>query len=461
MHVLVIAIVSLTTLVSDVSAQSDKTSEAISIFEQGQNAHEKGNLDEAIRLYSKALELMPEFPEAELQRGSAFLSQKKIVEAERSFRRAVELREDWSLAMASLGSVLVTQKKFDEAEKLLKDSIEIDEANPLALSALTELQLAKNATPDALREVLAKIAVLAGKVRPTANLLSSKAAIEIRLGDRTAAKESSSRALQLDPQLVSALSIAADIALLDKDIEKAEVLVKKLEIASPKTTETVSLRARVLYSQGRKAEALAMLESAPEPSESVKELIAKIKDGDVADLAGLEAKIQRTPDDVNALAKLCYGYRTSNPAKAIDYCRKASILEPKEMSHAVGFGAALVQAKQFEEAVGLFRKLLAIEPDHATIHANLATALYQLKRYPEAKTEFRWLTERQPTSAAAFYFLAIIHDQLGEFMDAMANYQQFLKIADPEANKLEIEKVNLRLPAVQKQIKSGKGKKSG
>jgi len=44
-------------------------------------------------------------------------------------------------------------------------------------------------------------------------------------------------------------------------------------------------------------------------------------------------------------------------------------------------------------------------------------------------------------------------------MDAMANYQQFLKIADSNEFKLEIEKVNLRLPVLQKQIKEKKGRK--
>jgi hypothetical protein len=58
--------------------------------------------------------------------------------------------------------------------------------------------------------------------------------------------------------------------------------------------------------------------------------------------------------------------------------------------------------------------------------------------------------------AIAYYFLAIAHDNLGEYMDAMANYQQFLKLADATSNKLEIEKVNLRLPVLQKQIKEKK-----
>jgi hypothetical protein len=40
----------------------------------------------------------------------------------------------------------------------------------------------------------------------------------------------------------------------------------------------------------------------------------------------------------------------------------------------------------------------------------------------------------------------------------MANYQQFLRLADPIDAKLDIDKVNLRLPALQKLIKSRKGR---
>jgi len=104
--------------------------------------------------------------------------------------------------------------------------------------------------------------------------------------------------------------------------------------------------------------------------------------------------------------------------------------------------------------------VLEFAPDNSTAHANLATALFQSKRYPEAKAEFRWLTNAQPKSAAAYYFLAIVHDQLEEYMDALANYQLYLRLADPAQNKLDIDKVNLRLPSLQKAIKGGKGKKS-
>src|SRR5207237_8823439 len=107
-------------------------------------------------------------------------------------------------------------------------------------------------------------------------------------------------------------------------------------------------------------------------------------------------------------------YRRDEPAKAIAYCRRASEVEPGNLSHAVGFAAALVQAKQYDPAVNILRKLLTVAPDNSTIHANLAAALFQLKRYPEAKTEYIWLTSAQPNSPAAYYLLAFVHDQLGQ-----------------------------------------------
>jgi len=129
------------------------------------------------------------------------------------------------------------------------------------------------------------------------------------------------------------------------------------------------------------------------------------------------------------------------------------------VNHAIGFAAALIQAKQFDTAVNILRKTIEFAPDNWTAHANLATALFQLKRYSEAKPEYVWLAMKRPRLPAAHLFLAITFDQLGEYMDAMASYQNFLKIADPVENKPDIQQVNLRLPQLERQIKQGKGKK--
>ncbi len=161
----------------------------------------------------------------------------------------------------------------------------------------------------------------------------------------------------------------------------------------------------------------------------------------------------------NALAKLCILTRVENPTKSLEYCRLASELEPENINHAIGYGAALVQAKNYEQAVGLFKRILQVAPDNYTAHANLAAALFQLKRYNEAIVEYNWISQKQPDLAIAYYFLGISYDSLGEYLDAMANYQQFIRIAESELNQLEIEKVNLRIPSLQRLIEQDKNKK--
>ena len=131
----------------------------------------------AIKLYDKALEMVPEFPEAELQRGNAYLTLGKIDDAEKSFRHAAELREDWSLAMASLGSVLVRKNQFPEAEKLLGRAIELDELNFPAFTAMADLRLKMRAKPEVLKELLGRLKVLSSKASPTAAILASKGSL--------------------------------------------------------------------------------------------------------------------------------------------------------------------------------------------------------------------------------------------------------------------------------------------
>jgi tetratricopeptide (TPR) repeat protein len=439
----------------------DPEIEAVQLFNKGQDAHEKRDFALAIENYEKAIKLVPEFPEAELQRANALVSLGRFDDAETSFRRALELREGWSLAQANLGSLLVQKKKYAEAEKFLTQAIENEELNFPAYAAMTELRLKTKASPAVLDALLTKMRILTTKANPTASIWASRAALENVVGDKRLAKASASRALELDNKNLAALTVSADVALFEHDPAAADPFVKRLENLAPDSDSTKGLRARILVAQGKADDALALLNSVSNPGPELVDLKNQLTATKTVDVAELEKQLAMDPKNPVILAKLCTAYRVSDPNKSLDYCRQAAEAAPSEVQPVVGYGAALVQAKRYDEAVVVLRRLVAIAPDNATARANLATALFQLKRYPEAKVEFRWLTDHQPEQPIAYYFLAIVHDQLTEFPDAAANYQQFLRLANPESSKLEIEKVNLRLPVVQKFIKEGKGKKRG
>lgn len=438
----------------------NKSADAIELFQKGQDSHEKGQLAAAIELYEKAIAIVPEFPEAELQRGNALLSLGRIDDAEKAFRRAVELRPEWTLALANLGSLLVGKRQNDEAETLLLRAISLDDMNFPAYAALTELRLKTKAKPEVLGDMLARLETLTGKAKPTASLWAARGALENAIGEKKAAKLSFERALELDGKNQFALAEKAGAVLDEGDTASAEALIKRLDAIAPKSTNVKILRARLFFALGQGDDAIAILNSVENPSPDILAIRDKILVSSSGNVAELEKQLEKNASDSFVLGRLCSLLRTENPAKALDFCRRASKADPENINHAIGYGAALVQAKMYLEAVEFLRRLQTISPDNVTVRANLATALFQLKRFPEAKLEYQWITEKQPASPAAFYFLAITHDHLAEYLDAMANYQQFLRIADADKNKLEIEKVNLRLPGLQKQIKDKKGKRT-
>lgn len=437
----------------------ENSGEAISLFNKGQDAHERGEFASAIDLYEKALKIIPDFPEAELQRGNALLSLGRTDDAEKAFRRAVELRPDWTLALASLGGVLVQKARFAEAETILTKAIELDELNFPAYASMTELRLRTNAKRDVLIGLLNTVKVITLKAKPTPSMWAARAALENATGDKASAKTSTANALALDPKNVSALVEGANIALADSDAAKAEEYVNRLAAISVNSHTVRVLQARLKAAAGDLEDALKILDSIADPGNDALELRKAIEASRSANTEELEKQLAADQKNPVILARLCSLLRTKDAVKAADICRRGIDAEPENMNNRIGYGAALVQAKRYDEAVTSLRALSAKAPDNATVRANLATALFQLKRFAEAKTEYRWIVEKQPTLATAYYLLAITHDQLGEYLDAMANYQQFLKIADPSASKLEIEKVNLRLPGLQKLIKDGKGKK--
>lgn len=437
---------------------SNDAEDPVNLFNKGQDVHEKGDLNSAIDYYQRALKLNPAFPEAAFQIGVAYQAMGNIPEAESYYQKAVDLRPDWTLALTALGSILSDRGEYQKAEAFLSKALELDEQNFPALAALAEVRLKSNSSPTELSELLVKIEAQTKKANPTAALWSARAALENALGKSDSARLSIAKAIAIDPKNRYALESSAVIAMADGDLVRANEAVLELEKIAPRSPGTKLMRARVLASEGKAAESLKILDSIGNDLAGVRQLRSRIAMGTSENVPELEAALKSDPKNATVLGRLCSVYRVSSPGKALEYCRLASEADPTNIDHAIGFGAALLQANQYEQAVQFFRKLIVLAPDNSSAHADLATALFQLKRYPEAKAEFHWLTAQQPNLVVAYYFLGIIHDQLAEYMDAMANYQQFLRLADPEKNKIEIEKVNLRLPILQRQIRAKKGK---
>jgi tetratricopeptide (TPR) repeat protein len=444
---------------------NDAEIDPVKLFEKGQDAHQKAELQLALEFYEEAIKAQPEFPEAEYQRALALISLNRLPEAEKGLRRAGEIRAEWALPHAALGALLVRLNRMDEATAPLERAIRLDGRNTVALLALTDLSLRRKAPRADLQQLLARLQSATAGTDVTAELWAARGSIERALDERAAALASFDRAISLAPGDVSARIERAELRAQAGDLELALEDATAARRAAPGSVNAALLLARIKAQAGKRDEALGVLDALDEATKRLPEVTAlrstiMMSDAnDAESCAAMSKLLEQDARNAGLLARLGACYRVSEPARALDYYRRAAEIETNNLDYATGYTAALVQARRFNEAIIIARRILAVSPDNYTAHANLATALYESKRFQEALVEYNWLLAARPDLAVAYFFIATAYDYLGEYEQALAAYEKFLARADQTGNRLEIEKINLRLPSLRRQIKRGEGGK--
>lgn len=455
-------------------AFGDSGADPVKLFEQGQNAHARGDLikdpgeklqkyERALEYYDEAIKVRPEFPEAEFQRGNVLAALGRPVEAESSFRRAIELRKNWSLPYSALGALLARLNRQKEAETLLREAIRLDSRDLLASRVLANVRLTANDPKEALQ--------LATRVTAESDAGAAiwfvRALAERGTGDNRAALNSLNHVLELEPQNYDALMTRAELRIVEHESPLEDL--KKAELLAIGEKQKMSRLALAYESAGRHADAERVAKAAglTEPARAksgnvtgtAEEIALANSDDPDQSRDALEKLLKKNPDNAVLLARLGASYRTVDPTRSLAFYRRALELEPANTDFATGYSSALVRARRFAEAVLVLRKVVIAAPRNYAAHANLATALYELKQFPEALVEYEWLLQSNPDLTVAYYFIATAHDYLGEYEQALAAYDAFLAHADQKANQLEIEKVKLRLPSLRRQIQRGEGSK--
>lgn len=469
-HAALFALAAILALVCAASATAQDTDEfgdaaadPVKLFDRGQESHARKEFEQAIELYDEALKLRPEFPEAEFQKAVALVALKRLPDAEKSFRRAIALRPTWSLPPATLGLLLArTAGREREAEPLLRRALELDPKNLTATIALAELHTVRG---DATEGVVLWRRATEIKA-DDASLWVARGRAERAAKDAQAALKSFGRALAVEPSNVEARLARADILIEGGEKSLALEDVRALEESSKSDWKLAIAIANRFGLADRREDARRVYDALPEEaktSEDGRKLLAALTDLRCEDTDEVRAALEKTvsSDAKNSAALSCLGklYRTTDPQRSLDYFRRASELEPRNVDYAVGYAAALVQLRKFSEAATILDRILRLAPDSYEAHANFAAALYELKLYKQAIVEYKWIAQARPELAVVHFFIATAHDRLGEYEDALKVYETFLARADAQSNQLEIEKVNLRLPSLRKQIKRGEGVK--
>jgi tetratricopeptide (TPR) repeat protein len=451
------------TSAQDTDEFGDAAADPVKLFNRGQEAHAKKEFEQALEFYEEALKLRPEFPEAEFQKAVALVALKRLPDAEKSFRRAIALRPTWSLPHATFGLLLArTEGREREAEPLLHRALELDPKNLTATIALAELRTIRGD----MTEGIALWRRATEIKEDDATLWVARGRAERAAKQAQAALKSFGRALAIEPSNVEARLARADILIEAGEKTLALEDVRALEEPSKSDWKIAVAIANRYGLADRREDARRIYDALPEEaktSEDGRKLHAALTDVRCEDTDEARAALEKSiaSDAKNAPALACLGklLRTTDPQRSFDFFRRASELEPRNVDYAVGYAAALVQLRKFSEAATILDQILRSAPDSYEAHANFAAALYELKLYKQAIVEYKWIEQARPELAVVHFFIATAHDQLGEYEDALRVYETFLARADAQSNQLEIEKVNLRLPSLRKQIKRGEGVK--
>jgi tetratricopeptide (TPR) repeat protein len=446
-------------------AFGDDATDPVRLFERGQSAHARGDLEKALGFYEQALKVRPEFPEAQFQRGNALASLGKLPEAEAAFRAAISLKKNWSLPYSALGALLMRLQRDSEAEQQFRQALTIDKQDGVALRLLADIRLRAGDPKEALD--LAKRATAIPDAPASAWV--SLALAQKANGDKAGAKATLDQILADESQNIAALLERAELLSDDKQFDAAIADLKAAEKLKPGDKAIVTRLFNTLQKAGKPEDAAAVAKAAglevqpPANSDGVigtpEEIDAANSPDPEVSRKALEKLLEKNPRNAMVLSRLGASHRTDNPARSLEYYRQAAQIKPDSAEYALGYAAALVQARRFAEAAAILRQVVKRNPDNYVAHANLATALYEGKQYSEALPEYEWILAAKPDAVVAYYFIATAHDYLGEYPEALAAYEKFLAAADAGTNQLEIDKVKLRLPPLRRQIELGEGKK--
>ena len=306
------------------------------IVQRGQSAHARGDLEKAIGFYEQALKVRPEFPEAEFQRGSAFASLGRLAEADAALRLAISYKKNWSLPYSALGVVLMRQSRDKDAEQFFRQALNIDNKDSVALRVLSELRLRAGDPKEALD--LAKRAT--ANTEAPASAWIGLAMAERANGNTAAAKAALDHVLADEPENIAALLERADLFKDEKNLELAITDLRAAAKLKPQDKVVNSRLAEALQQAGKADEALAVAKSAGleiqqaagNGAAGVVGTPEEIEAANSADPAiarkALEKLLEKNPHNAMLLGRLGASYRTDDPARSLEFYRKASEFNP-------------------------------------------------------------------------------------------------------------------------------------
>ena len=401
--------------------------------------------------------------------GVAALSRNDLTTAKREFEEVVRLAPNIEQGHSALGTVLVRSGDMTAgirelqkaaamnaadtgAEENLAMALEQDGKPALAVPWFARLEAKAQEDhrplPVALEAAYAR--TLAATHQPAAAQARMKEALQqsprdAQLWDQlgtlqaqqrewSAADESFTRAVQLNPNLAMA-HLHLGLTLQAEQKPGALDEVRRADALAPHNPVILSQLAQLLVAGGDDREAIPLLHEAlaanPGSAADAYQLgLALQRTGEVSEAIPLlekAASAESTNADVftNLGMALCQVQRAKD---AVPVLQKAVGLSPRNATARENLAAAYIQLSQFDDAVMQLREALRLSPEAPQLHYDLGLALKMKDDDADAIPEFEAAEKRNPSASEPPYALGMLYLQAGRYADAERELQTTLRL---------------------------------
>lgn len=375
------------TIVDQVLAKNPKNHDALLLSGMLQAA--KGNPDNALALYRKAIEAKPDFLLAHSAIISSLFQQQKLDEATKQIELLKKVAPKHPQTIYLDAQATYQRKDYKVARELTQQLLKILPNNPnnLQLAGAVEYQLRSYVQAEA---YLSKAVQLAPELALARKLLISS---YLRAGQPAKALATLQPVLERIEKDPSFLSIAGETYLQNGDAKKAADYFAKASKLDPDDAAKKTSLALAHMAQGNTASGFEELEQ-----------ITLADKGITADLALIAAYL-----------------RTNQPDKAL---RAIDSLEKKQPDNAATHNLrarTLLSKKDIPGARQSFEKALAINPGFFPAAASLAAIDLTEKKPEDARKRFEAVLAADPKNIQAMLALAELKAAAGGTTDEVAS----------------------------------------
>ena len=365
---------------------------------------QRGRVEEAQRLISRALKANPRFALALANHGVVLERLGRADEALKAFEKSLAIKPEQPDALANCGNLLNSLSRFDAA------LTNFDRALALAPGS-TSATLGRASALQGLgrhEEALGALQSLTAGAGSIPEAWVSRSHSLAALGRTSDALASIDRALSLDPDSVEAHNDRGILLLQMGRPADALASYEKALIRSPGRCETLMNRANALVALGRAEAALAgydaVVKRYPDLAEAQRarsDILMSVGRHDAA-LAGYRRAIQIAPGLTDAHANagvILHGFGRLEEAR--QSFEAALRLEPGRPDINYNLGNTLQALGRRDDAIASYDRALAGDAEHLDALVNKGNVLWELGAWMDAVATYERVVRRDPGRADA------------------------------------------------------------